>query len=180
MGTTKCDPNPCLHARIEESKDRTAGIEIECLTHESFGTVVVHDLAGHSEYTTSHSVVIDCADTSLFAIVFDITKELSELYKETNYWAAFIKAGRYTSSHPKVMLVGTHLDEALAKGMSQSQVSRIYDYIFTQLKTNYREFFCIVEGRHIVNCLDQDSEHMNDLRAAIGRCCKEIKEVRKD
>ena len=177
LGKVKCNPSSTLNRRTEKTRERTAGIEIECLEHDLFGTVVAHDLAGHCEYSTSHSIVIDCADSSLFIIMFDITKELKAIQEEVNYWAAFIKAGRMKTSRPRVMLVASHLDEALNKEWSQPEVSRIYNVVLEEWKSRYRHVFHIIEGTFIVNCRDQDSIEMNHLRKMIGRSCTDIKKV---
>ena len=110
LGSHDCSQPPSVCTRTERNQDRTAGIEIECVKHEAFGTLVVHDLAGHCEYSTSHSVVIDCADTSVFIVIFDITKDRETAWTQVNHWSAFIKAGRYKGSKPRVMLVATHVD----------------------------------------------------------------------
>ena len=177
LGETKCNPNPSLHVRTKEAKERTAGIEIEYLKHSSFGTIVAHDLAGHCEYSTCHSVAIDCADSSLFIIVFDISKEIEEINDEVNYWAAFIKAGRGRRTKPRVMLLATHMDMAIAKGRGMFQVSMIYDCVLNEWKGRYKKFFHVVEGEFIVNCLEADSPEMKHLRDAIGQCCNAIREV---
>ena len=176
LGRLMCEPRPTLHQREEKDKERTAGIEIEHLEHDAFGSVVVHDLAGHCEYSTSHSVVIDCADSSVFVIVFDITGSLHEMRKQVNYWAAFIKAGRLKSSTPHVLLVATHLDEALSRGKSAVDLQRIYSCVRGEL-SNYSQVFVFTEQQFIVNCLDSSSQEMENLRRAIGLCCERIKKV---
>ena len=174
LGRLMCEPRPSLHQRQEKDKERTAGIEIEHLEHDAFGSVVVHDLAGHCEYSTSHSVVIDCADSSVFVIVFDITGSLQEMREQVNYWAAFIKAGRLKNARPCVLLVATHLDTALAHGHSVDAVHRIYSCVSEKLD-KYNQVFVLTDQQFIVNCLDPHSQEMDNLRKSIGICCESIK-----
>ena len=177
LGESEGKPRQSLHQREEKLKERTAGIEIEHLEHDEFGSVVAYDLAGHCEYTTSHSVVIDCGSNSVFVILFDITGNLSEMKTQVNYWAAFIKAGRHKSSIPYVLLVATHRDQALASGKSVADIQRIYSCIFKELEVGYDQAFLITHEAFIINCLDSTSQEMNYLRKAIGDSCERIKKV---
>ena len=155
--------------RHSGSEDRTAGIEVEFIEHEAFGTLVVYDLAGHCEYSTSHSVVIDCANTSVFMVVFDITKERKASWKEVNHWSAFIKAGRYKGSRPKVMLVATHIDQV------KTDPEIEYNVTFVQWKRSYSKFFHIIDEPFMINALLKDTPEISKVRSAIGVCCSEIK-----
>ena len=172
-----CKPRESFYQREEKYKERTAGIEVENLEHESFGAVVAHDLAGQCEYTTSHSVVIDCGSNSIFFILYNITHNLQQARKEVNYWAAFIKAGRLKGSQPHVFLVATHSDTALEAGKSMATQQLMYSCIFQELKRNYGKVFALSEGQFIINCLDSNSEWMTKLREAVGLSCGKIKQV---
>ena len=169
LGTSTCSQPPSMHERCPDNLERTAGIEIEHIEHEVFGNLVVHDLAGHCEYSTSHSVVIDCANTSVFMVIFDITKDRKDAWSQVNHWSAFIKAGRYKGSRPRVMLVATHVDQA------QSDVEMEYNITFSKWRSSYSDFFHIIDGPFMVNALLRDSQAMNAIRSSIGKCCTEIK-----
>ena len=158
-----------MYQRCPDNQERTAGIEIEYIEHEAFGTLVVHDLAGHCEYSASHSVVIDCANTSIFMVVFDITKERTVAWEQVNYWSAFIKAGRYKSSRPRVMLVATHIDEA------RSNAEIEYNIAYSEWKKKYSKIFHIIDGQFIVNALLRNTQEINRIRLSIGACSKDIK-----
>ena len=158
-----------MHERCPDNQERTAGIEIEYIEHAAFGTLVVHDLAGHCEYSTSHSVVIDCADTSVFMVVFDITNARKAAWTQVNHWSAFIKAGRYKGSRPRVMLVATHVDEA----GKDAEIE--YNITFSKWKSSYSKFFRIVDVPFMVNALLPDTQEIDQIRSSIGTCCKEIK-----
>ena len=177
LGSRVCNCSPSFQKRNPENKERTAGIEIEYLKHESYGTLVAHDLAGHCEYTTSHSTIIDCSESSIFVIVFDITKDVMRIKEEVNYWSAFIKAGGDKMSSPWVLLVATHSDIAIADGRSELDLSMIYHCVFTEWKSKYAKFFSIADGEFIVNCLEQNSAAMACFRRTIGDCCREIRNV---
>ena len=177
LGKSESKPRQSLHQRVEQNKDRTAGIEIEHLEHDLFGSVVAYDLAGHCEYTTSHSVVIDCGSNSVFAILFDITGNLSEIKSQVNYWAAFIKAGRLKSSTLQVLLVATHRDQALASGKTVADLQRTYSCVFKEIEIGYKNVLSLTQEVFIINCLDPTSQEMNHLRKAIGDSCESIKKV---
>ena len=178
LGKSKCKPRESLHQRTEETKDRTAGIEVENLEHDTFGSLVAYDLAGHCEYTTSHSVVIDCGSSSIFLILYDITGSLKKMRKEVSYWASFIKAGRHKNSQPYVLPVATHCDKALDNGKNMKDLQRIYSCIFEELHSHFSGVFSFVNEQFIVNCLNSTSFEINHLREVIGRCCHDIRMVR--
>ena len=170
LGKVACNQPPSMHKRSATNQERTAGIEIECIEHDAFGTLVVHDMAGHCEYSTSHSVVIDCAETSVFMVIFDITKGRKSAWTQANHWSAFIKAGRYKGSRPRVMLVATHIDQA-----KEVDVETEYNITFTKWKESYSNFFRIIDGPFMVNTLLCESTALSKIRSEIGKCCEEIK-----
>ena len=181
FGRSKCGPRQSLHQRVEEGRERTAGIEVENLEHDEFGSIVAYDLAGHCEYTASHSVVIDCGSNSVFLILYDVTGELQHMKEKVGYWAAFIKAGMLKSSTPHIILVGTHRDSALALGKTVLQLTLIHSCILQTLRDNYGDdFFLSTEDHIIVNCQDSASREMDLLRKAVGRCCDDIKKVKRN
>ena len=177
LGKSECKSRNSLYERTESDKERTAGIEIENLEHDAFGSVVAYDLAGHCEYTTSHSVVIDCGNNSIFLILFDISGDLRQMKKQVCYWAAFIKAGRPKGSQPHVLLVATHYDKALVAGTSEKKLQCMYSCVFMELKTGYEKVFILRDEQFILNCLNSTSEGMNHLRKVVGHCCESIKRV---
>lgn len=180
LGKSKFESRPSLHQRTEERRQRTAGVEVENLEHDAYGSLVAYDLAGHCEYTASHSVVIDCGSNSIFLILFDVTGQLSKMKKEVNYWAAFIKAGRLKSCRPTVILVATHRDKALESGNSIEDLKTIYSCIFNEvLLMDYKDIFSLKNEKFIVNCLDATSPEMDHLRKAIGSSCEDIKKVQR-
>ena len=172
-----CKPRESSYQREEKYKERTAGIEVENLEHQLFGAVVAYDLAGHCEYTTSHSVVIDCGSNSIFLILYNITHSLQQARKEVNYWAAFIKAGRIKGSQPHVFLVATHSDSALKAGKSLSTQQMMHSCVCEEIKERYGKAFSLKEGQFIINCLESKSERMNQLRETVGLSCERIKRV---
>lgn len=180
LGKSKYESRPSLHQRTEQRSQRTAGVEVENLEHDAYGSVVAYDLAGHCEYTASHSVVIDCGSNSIFLILFDVTGKLSKIKKEVNYWAAFIKAGRLKSCRPTVILVATHRDKALESGKTVKALKTIYSCIFDEvLQKSYKDVFSLKNEKFIINCLDSRSQQMDDLRKAIGSSCEDIKKVQR-
>ena len=177
FGGSQRKPRKSLHERAEKHKERTAGIEVENLEHELFGSVMAYDLAGHCQYTTSHSVVIDCGNNSIFLILYDINSGLQEANKQVNYWAAFIKAGRPKGSLPRILLIATHCDVALAARKTMESLRIIHSCVFGMLKKCYGKVFLLSEEQFIINCLDSTSQGMDQLRKAVGYTCKEIKKV---
>ena len=86
--------------------------------HLSFDTnIEIYDLAGHSEYHSSHSAVLEslCLESpAVFVLLVDLTKSEEQLTKELYKWANFIEAQSSSiSSH--VIVLGSRRDQFSSK-----------------------------------------------------------------
>ena len=72
-------------------KPYTAGIIPTILQHNNLGNIVLHDFAGHPEYYSSHTSVIENllqGSAAVFVIVVDITNEESS--KHLQQWLTVV------------------------------------------------------------------------------------------
>ena len=79
----------------------------------SAGTIIeIYDLAGHPEYYSSHSAVIEslCLESpAVFVLMVDLTKPENQLSKEIYKWSNFIGIESSTISS-RVIVVGSRKD----------------------------------------------------------------------
>ena len=102
--------NVLRFGNVEQVVNHTAGI----VDSWEVGKMVLYDLAGHSEYCTSHCAVIEIVmkqSPATFINVIGLNNTDSEITKQLNYWLNFIdNATSKTSNKSSVIVVGSHAD----------------------------------------------------------------------
>ena len=95
----------------------TTGINAHTFSSHEVGNVVLYDLAGHKEYYSSHSAILEnlmLGTPAVFAILFKMTDNLDIIERDLYYWFNFIKSVslQLSSSRPsQILVIGSRLDE---------------------------------------------------------------------
>ena len=91
----------------------TAGIIPYKLQHKKLGNIILHDFAGHPEYYSSHSAVIENllqGSAGVFLIVVNILEK--EAVKQLHQWLTVVKNEVQKALHQcHVIVVVSHVDE---------------------------------------------------------------------
>ena len=91
----------------------TAGIIHYKLQHRTLGNIILHDFAGHSEYYSSHSAVIENllqGSGGVFLIVVNILEK--EAVKQLHQWLTVVRnEARKALNQCHVIVIVSHLDE---------------------------------------------------------------------
>ena len=91
----------------------TAGIIPYKLQHKTLGNIILHDFAGHSEYYSSHSAVIENllqGSGGVFVIVVNILEK--EAVKQLHQWLSVVRnEGKKALDQCHVILVVSHADK---------------------------------------------------------------------
>ena len=91
----------------------TAGIIPYKLQHKALGNVILHDFAGHPEYYSSHSAVIENllqGSAGVFLIVVNILEK--EAVKQLHQWLTVVRNEEQKALHQcNVIVVVSHKDE---------------------------------------------------------------------
>ena len=91
----------------------TAGIIPYKLQHRTLGNIILHDFAGHSEYYSSHSAVIEnlLQDSGgVFLIVVNILEK--EAVKQLNQWLTVVRnEAQKALNECHVIVIVSHVDE---------------------------------------------------------------------
>ena len=93
----------------------TAGIELHTIESWELGHVVIHDFAGHAEFYSSHTAVLEnlmVRSPGVFVLMVDVTAPHNTTEKLLYYWINFIEncCARLTKpSH--IIIVGSHIDK---------------------------------------------------------------------
>ena len=95
----------------------TTGINAHTFSSHEVGNVVLYDFAGHKEYYSSHSVILEnlmLRTPAVFAILSKMTDNLDIIERDLYYWFNFIKSAslQLSSSRPsQILVIGSRLDE---------------------------------------------------------------------
>ena len=91
----------------------TAGIIPYKLQHRTLGNIILHDFAGHSEYYSSHSAVIENllqGSGSVFLIVVNILEK--EAVKQLHQWLTVVRnEAQKALNECHVIVIVSHVDE---------------------------------------------------------------------
>ena len=91
----------------------TAGIIPTKLQHKTLGNIILHDFAGHSEYYSSHSAVIENllqGSGGVFLIVVNILEK--EAVKQLHQWLTVVRnEAQKALDQCHIIIVASHVDE---------------------------------------------------------------------
>ena len=110
---------------IKRVKTKTAGIVSYKHFDEKLGNVIIHDFAGHSEYYSSHSAVIESmlqGSTAVFIIIINLTQDLPQ---QVRFWSNTVmnECQKAMSSECHLIVVASHADRVKFK-FKKSQLVR--------------------------------------------------------
>ena len=98
---------------VKGVKPCTAGIIPTKLQHKTMGNIILHDFAGHPEYYSSHSAVIENllqGSGGVFLIVVNILEK--EAIKQLHQWLTVVRnEGQKALDQCHVIVVLSHVDE---------------------------------------------------------------------
>ena len=99
--------------KVKGVKPLTAGIIPVKLQHETLGTIILHDFAGHSEYYSSHSAVIENllqGSGGVFLIVVNMLEK--EAVKQLHQWLTVVRnEAEKALDQCHAIVVVSHADE---------------------------------------------------------------------
>ena len=162
--------------RITDVQPYTAGIiPHEIKSSPDFGHVLLFDFAGHSEYYSSHSVVIDsvCVSPPVFVIVVDLSKDEEHIKLRLHFWVQFIENNRPTFvSKPHIAVVGSH-DDILSTQNDLSYKHRLINSIEKFSKEIIGSTTLQFSGFFHINC--QKMSTHTELRKVLIKSCQSLR-----
>ena len=104
-----------LEERLKGVETHTAGIVPSQIESKwEVGNMVLYDLAGHAEYHSSHSAVMETVmqqSPATFINVIDLSNSDDEIVQQLHYWLNFIdNATCRTTIKSCLIVVGSHAD----------------------------------------------------------------------
>ena len=160
--------------RVKNVPPHTAGIIPTTFQSKTFGNTVLYDLAGQTEYYTSHAAVIQTTVISTppaFIIVVNMSETEEKISETLRYWWSFINnhAAR-ASALPQVILVGSHADKVKARGGSAQEKMSQVSALLKRLPTSF--YFA---GQVVLDCRDPASRKLQLFCSLVNKSCCELR-----
>ena len=145
----------CLHYRIEsEVETLTAGIDSYIVKSETIGNFVLYDLAGHSEYYFSQSVIMETViqkTPAIFIDLVDLSKSEEEIAQAIHHWLTFIESTTSkTQEKSCVLIVGSHTD-LLTEQQVITKTTLVKDLVDRRIKKQRYEGFVGMDCRVVTD-----------------------------
>ena len=149
----------------------TAGIIPYKLQHKTLGNIILHDFAGHSEYYSSHSAVIENllqGSGGVFLIVVNILEK--EAVKQLHRWLTVVRnEAQKALNQCHVIVIFSHVDEisnAVEKRRSKEKIQEI-----------------IVRERCdsvFLDCRKLGGNRVDSIFKKVSRACEAIRSTRRN
>ena len=144
--------NRLRFGNAEQVVTHTAGIVPSLVDSSEVGKMVLYDLAGHTEYHSSHFAVMEIVmqqSPATFINVIDLNNTDSEIIKQLSHWVNFIDhVTCKTSIKSCVIVVGSHAD-LLTKQQLKGKSAFITDLVERRLMRQTFVGFAAVDCRKI-------------------------------
>ena len=156
---------------VTQVDSRTSGVSMSHIDSKEIGKIVVYDLAGHAEYHSSHSAVMEIVmqqSPATFIHVIDLNNTEEEISQQLHYWLNFIDSTTATTDvESRIIAVGSHAD-LLTREQLQIQ-SLLVDGIM-QRKVVRQKY----NGMVAMDCRKINSRHTNRLMTMLYESHQEI------
>ena len=141
--------------RIEsEVETLTAGIDSYIVKSETIGNFVLYDLAGHSEYYFSQSVIMETViqkTPAIFIDLVDLSKSEEEIAQAIHHWLTFIESTTSkTQEKSCVMIVGSHTD-LLTEQQVITKTTLVKELVDRRIKKQIYEGFVGMDCRVVTD-----------------------------
>ena len=150
----------------------TAGIIPSYINTKEVGSIVLYDMAGHAEYHSSHSAIMERVmqqSPATFITVIDFSNKITEIKQQLCYWLNFIDCitSKTAFGSCTLIVVGSHADLCSNEGI-QEKSTLVKEYI-QQGRVQRQQFMDIVtiDCRNIV-AIDQFIRVLNNSQQLIA------------
>ena len=148
----------------------TAGIIPTTISGEGVGNFIIYDLAGHFEYHSSHSAILEhliISSTPIFVLLINMSKEVKEVEEQLLYWLNLLQNQCHQLQDPSpVIIIGSHEDEASNKEEKATRIGQVL---------NRQEYQSLEEaGLVFMDCRVLSSKGLNTLQQVFSSTCSRI------
>ena len=152
--------------------EKTAGIIPYDFESKRYGLVTMYDFAGHREFYSSHTVLLQNSIESsppIILLVVDLRESCQEIKQNVQYWLSFLENQCSPNSRkPHVIIVGSHADILKAREESIKEKEEII-----------QNFLCFeslnIVGFVSMDCQYSESSSMTKLRQYLTESSKSLR-----
>ena len=149
---------------------RTAGIIPYKLQHRTLGNIILHDFAGHSEYYSSHSAVIENllqGSGGVFLIVVNILEK--EAVKQLHQWLTVVRnEAQKALNECHVIVIVSHVDE-ISNPVEKKRKEEIQEIIVRKRCDSVLLDCRKLGGSGVVSFFKMSSSACESIRSTSGR-----------
>ena len=155
----------CTLSQVYNIKKRTAGIEIVSFSSAKYGKVLFYDFAGQSDYHGPHqpfleAILSKAGVTVTVLLLVKVSEAKDVITQQLIRWLQPLALAR-TPSTPRVIVVGSFLDQAKSKN-SAANVHRLQACI-DSVQKEYQSVK--VQKRYLLDCRQPESAGIKGLRS---------------
>ena len=155
----------------------TAGIVPTRIEHQRLGNIILHDLAGQSEYYSSHIAVLEnlLQDyPAVFINFVNLCEEEEEVLKSLHKWITVIEnVSQNVSSHSHVVTIASHVDM-----INQSEFSRVNKEILESLSSCLDSSNVVNAGLVGLDCRKLGGGDFSPFIITLSNCCQTIRSAK--
>ena len=161
--------------QISGIEQKTAGIIPHEFDSKKFGSVTLYDFAGHREFYSSHSALLQNSIESsppIFLVVINLQESYEKLKCNILYWISFLE-NQISAVHkkPHIIIVGSHADIIKSNKQELQEKEGIVEHI--------KRLNCLtsveIQGFVSMDCQYSQSPGMTKLRHYIKESCKDVR-----
>ena len=172
--------------QLDEKCERTAGIEMsEYVVNikERSQRVLFYDFAGHPEFHSTHSILLQNRLSSLessrdspllFVIVIDITAP--DKLKQLIYWVKFIQNCQLscnTGRKPEILIIGSHVD----KYSGSDDMHKKLKHSLCQTIEKMSDSIDLVENPIFLNCCKPEENELQKVQMMLIMSTKKLEKL---
>ena len=157
--------------RVEDRRNRTAGIETIHHYSQRYGEVLFFDFAGQHEYHGPHQMFLESllskpGMSMTLLLVVKATEEDEAMLHQLHRWLTPVALMATTASPPQVIVIGSFLDKVKSKNEATARLNKCVVAAKKDLEDSPLE----IVGSCFLNCRQPQSEGIDQL-------CRYLEEI---
>ena len=150
--------------RVNDRRQRTAGIEIVPHCSKRYGEVLFFDFAGQHEYHGPHQMFMESllskpGVSMTFLLVVKLTEEEDAILHQLHRWLSPVALMATSASPPHVIIIGSFLDKVKSKEEATAKLTRCMEATKKDLEELPLEFV----GSTFLNCRQPQSTGIDHI-----------------
>ena len=157
--------------RVDDRRQRTAGIETVSHCSRRYGEVLFFDFAGQDDYHGPHQMFLESllskpGVSMTLLLVVKMTEEEEAILHQLHRWLSPVAVMGTTSSPPNVIIIGSFLDKVKSKEEATAKLTKCIEATRSDLKELSLDFM----GSSFLNCRQPQS-------VGIDKICAFLQEI---